>query len=254
MMSRLANVYRIILSLLFISVITVCAPVSAEVVGNKCLLKLQYHKELINNNNSDISKKYASEIKNLELLLAKVGCLLVKVEVPPGRGFMLMEEGQLDVMIAITKNPERQKHFHFIGPHGRERNWLIGPQNKLLSLSNLAELERSKLTMSATKSAFYGDYFEKLKNNEQFNRRFLLVANNKQKLDLLIKGRVDLTVENEYVITDMIKSGLFEQLKLSKLFLIDDCYIYYAFSKKNISDKLAIELQSHWEKMNLIAR
>ena len=94
-------------------------------------------------------------------------------------------------------------------------------------LPEIRETLNSKIEERRSLETESQNEIEKLKNNEQFNRRFLLVANNKQKLDLLIKGRVDLTVENEYVITDMIKSGLFEQLKLSKLFLIDDCYIYY---------------------------
>lgn len=254
MISRLTNFYNIILSIFFISATTLCASASGEIIGNDCQLKLQYHKDLIDNHNSIISKKYSEEIKNLEKLLAKVGCQLIKVEVPPGRGFILMEEGKLDVMIAITKNPARQKNFHFIGPHGKERNWLIGPKSKALTISNLAELERSKLTISATKSSFYGEDFENLKNNEKFNKRLFLVANNKQKLDLLIKGRVELTAENEYVIADMIESGIFEKLQLSKLFLVNDCYIYYAFSKKNISNELAIKLQNSWENLNLFER
>ncbi len=251
MMSCLSNFYNIIINMIFISAIMFCTSVSAKTIDNNCQLKLQYHKDLIDHHDSIISRKYADEIKNLETLLATVGCKLVKVEVPPGRGFVLMEEGQLDVMIAITKNPERLKSFHFVGPHGRERNWLIGPKNKLLTISNFAELERSKLTMSATKSSFYGEEFEKVKKSAQFNKRLFLVANNKQKIDLLIKGRVDLAVENEYVIADMVSSGIFDQLNLSKLFLVNDCHIYYAFSKKTISNTLANNLQKSWEQLNL---
>ena len=251
MVSCLVNLDRVLLKLVFLSMITLCTPVSGAVMEEHCQLKLQFHKDLINDPSSIISKKYSEEISNLELLLAKVGCELVKVEVPPGRGFMLMEAGQLDVMIAISKNAERQKNYHFIGPHGRERNWLIGPKSKLLTITNFAELERSKLTMSAMKSAFYGKDFEKMKNNETFNRRLFFVTNNKQKIDLLIKGRVDLTVENEYVIEDMVRTGVFEQLNLSKLFLVNDCEIYYAFSKKSINPELAIKLQKFWHNMNV---
>jgi polar amino acid transport system substrate-binding protein len=249
MNSQLVNFHKAIRCFLYLlALIFSTSALCKENDVKDCKLRLQYHKELIDKSTPIISTKYSTEIKNLESLLSEVGCQLVKINVPPGRGFILMEEGELDVMIAITKNPERERMFHFIGPHGKERNWLIGPRTKKLTISNIKKLEKSKLTISATKSAFYGYEFEKLKNDDNFSKRIVLVPNNRQKLDLLIKGRVDLTVENEYVIEQMTDSGLFDEMKLSKLFLVDDSYIYYAFSRRSVSDALAAELQRRWEK------
>lgn len=232
-------------------ILTISMPLFCkESLNDNCTFRLQYHKDLLKDRNSIVGLKYQTEINNLKHLLFNIQCNIVEVDVPPGRGFLLMDEGEIDVMIAITKNPEREKNFHFIGPHGKERNWLIGQREKIFAVSNLYDLRNSRLTMSLTKSAFYGFAFEELKKDKNIENRIIYMTSNEQKMNIFIKRRVDVTIENEYVINEMVSSGLFDKLNLAKLFLVDESDIYYAFSRKSMSNEKAEKLQSIWNHMN----
>jgi polar amino acid transport system substrate-binding protein len=222
-------------------------PVTAKELPS-CQLRVQYPQELSNGVHARLYQRYSGQ---LQQLATKAGCQLEQVEVPAGRAMMLMQKGLLDVMVGMSKTAERERFMYFVGPHRQERVWAVGRTDKTQGIDNLDALAQRQIYLSLTKGAYYGEQFAKLSQQTAFQQRLVFVPMHRQKIDLMINGRVDVTIEDELILNQMFSQGTLPADSFSKLFIVLENPIYFAFSKTSITEQQYQQLQQAWQQLPL---
>lgn len=185
----------------------------------------------------------------LNALLAKVSCQVRQQALPAGRAIQMLEDGELAIMVGMSLTAEREQYNYFVGPHHIERMVLVGPTAMMGKLSTLSQILTSPGLISVTEGGYYGPQWQALlQNAPELKQRIFYATGNQQKLAMLASGRVMVSLEDEAVIDELLEQGGLTQ-RYSKLLVVHENPVYFAFSRKFISEQLYLQLQQSWQQM-----
>jgi len=177
------------------------------------------------------------DIDYADALVQQSGCTLVPVKAPWGRGLELLKKGDIDLMVNVTKNPERAQHYYFFGPQRIERIRLFGIKGASQSIDSWDKLANSKLTYMRQIGAYFGERFENLmtKKGGGFQGKLIELPDNQIRMQLLQRRRVA-GFFTEELYADYTRLGMENPSLLHKHpLVIHQQPVYYAFSKASIS-------------------
>ncbi|MBZ9611063.1 substrate-binding periplasmic protein [Rheinheimera maricola] len=185
----------------------------------------------------------------LDHLLQKVNCTAQPVSIPAGRAIKMLEDGELDVMVAMSETAERSQYSYFIGPHHTERMVVVGYRRLAHTVNSLAQLLRMNGAISVTEGAYYGpEWHHMLADDPQLTSRLFYASGNQQKLAMLASGRVIASLEDEMIVDELLSRPELAK-RYVKFFVLHENPVYFAFSRRSIAPAMQIQLQQYWQQM-----
>jgi polar amino acid transport system substrate-binding protein len=151
------------------------------------------------------------------------------------RRMSLLEAGDIDLIIAVNKRPEREKIANFSIPFEEEliRLWAKEQDHQKYQGLNLAELTAKGVRILAPGSGYFGPEFEQLKQTA--HPQLVLYKHIQHGMNLLYRNRGDVLLGShhfEEYFQDEYKGST---IKLSQV-LHRDGY-HFMFSKKTVDQK-----------------
>jgi len=182
-------------------------------------------------------------------LIEAAGCQLKITEAPWARGIELLKAGKLDLMVNVTKNPEREKYFHFIGPQRIENIVLVSKKSSLSQIYSWKQLETLDAVIMRQRGSYFGEKFENtLNNNTKLKEKLKELASNENRIKLINTRRIDAFLVDELFINAQPKKTR-DLLEIHPL-IISSNPVYYAFSKASVDENQIKKLQAAFEQLS----
>jgi len=176
------------------------------------------------------------DIELTKALLHQAGCSYRFVPVPWGRALKMLEVGELDVMLSVSKTSERTKFAHFVGPQRIEKIKIVSKANPAIVVSSFSDILKIPLPLGIQEGAYYGDSFNAFTETlTPADRYFFKVPNNDTKLSLLIKNRIFGFLEEQLNIEYEIRHELTPKDVFIHPVIVNQAPVYFAFSKASVS-------------------
>jgi polar amino acid transport system substrate-binding protein len=191
---------------------------------------------------------YGLDVDYAKALLSAANCSYSFISTPWGRALNMLEDGEIDLVMGVTKTKQREKFAYFIGPQRAETIVLVTKKGAPININSLQDLIRLDKPIAVHRGAYYGEEFttmmRKLGNAD---RRFITVEDNQTKINLLKKGKIIGFLEEKGSMQYQIMNNPdFHDLEVTS-FVIHSTPVYYAFSKKSISNELYQHLQASFQ-------
>ncbi|MFT4928145.1 MAG: polar amino acid transport system substrate-binding protein [Phenylobacterium sp.] len=176
-------------------------------------------------------------------LLNQAGCEYQFVKTPWGRGMAMLEKGEIDMMLSVSKYPEREKFAWFIGPQRQESIVLVSSASNPITADILYQPRRWGEPVAIQQGAYYGDKFAMMMANDtRLNNHFIVIPDNNTKLTLLNKGRVRGVLDENWNIHYQIKHNpMFNDIKVHSV-EVHRNPVYFALSRASVTPQLVAKL------------
>jgi polar amino acid transport system substrate-binding protein len=171
------------------------------------------------------------------------GCKIKYVEIPFARSMKMLKEGKVDVMLNVSKTPEREKMLEFIGPI-RLETILLATNNTITNkITSLADITNIKGKIGLRRGTYIGEAFDKrMKNDPNFSKKILSISNTEQMIKMLKKKQIVGFFEEELHFHYQKKNSLdYKGLDIQPIGVATEP-VYIAFSKKSVPKKLLTQL------------
>ncbi len=180
-------------------------------------------------------KWIGSDLDYTKALLDKAGCKFNILETPWARGLKMLKVGKVDLMLNVTKNPQREQFFYFVGPHRLETIRLITKKRKLPMIRSWQQFELLDTVLMRQRGSIFGARFDlALKRNPILKSKLLDLADNEVRLDLVHKGRATgFFADSAYLNYQIEHNPEYAILEMHPLVFHSDP-VYFAFSKANM--------------------
>ncbi len=192
---------------------------------------------------------YDLHARLLHLLTDAAGCQLKVVGSPWPRSLTLLQQGKIDLMLTMSYTAERAQYADFIGVHYMEESVLVLHKNYLNQVHQLSDINLLPGSIGVLRDAYYGEAFEQLRHEKNY-QPFLLYANSlTQKLNMLKKGRVLGMIEDktQYMEWSQLYPELKQQYRLS--LSLHKAPVYIVASKVGVSPRLRQRLHQAWQQV-----
>lgn len=208
-----------------------------------CDLKVRF--ENYNDVNANSLVWYGIDVDYAKALLNAANCRYEFVSTPWGRSLSMLESGEIDLVLGVTKTKEREQFAYFIGPQRIETIVLVTTKKTPVEISSIRDLTHLEKPVAVHRGAYYGEEFSQMMRKlGKADRRFITVEDNQTKINLLKKGKIIGFLEEKGSMQYQIMHNPdFHDLQVTS-FVIHSTPVYYAFSKKSISKDLYMQLQA----------
>jgi len=176
-------------------------------------------------------------------LLPKINCSSKYIAIPFARSIKMLREGKVDVMLNVTKTPEREKYFSFIGPMRFETILLVTHRAMNTKISTLEDILNIKGEIGLRRGTYIGENFEQLMKNELgFSKKIVTISNTKQMITMFNKRKIVGFFEEELHFHYQKKNNLdYKDLVIQPVEVATEP-VYIAFSKKSVPENLLAQL------------
>ncbi len=187
----------------------------------------------------------------IKALLDEINCSFEVKDLPWEKAIKMLRTGELDMMLNVSKNPTREEYFHFIGPVNEEVVVVATTQDKPISLTSIEDILLLDKPVAIQRGVYYGREVSFLLKQGKYQSNFVQVTKNKSKIELLKSGKVSGFLESRKNLLYSIETDPeFKNVSYDPLIIYHN-YVYYAFSKKTVSNKLKEKL--HLAHQRLVA-
>ncbi|WP_231658954.1 MULTISPECIES: transporter substrate-binding domain-containing protein [Pseudoalteromonas] len=208
---------------------------------NTCQIIVRFENYAAQSHQNEDLTWHGLDVDFAKALLDEAGCEYRFVSIPWGRSLKMLENGEVDLMLSVSKTAQRMRFAYFIGPQKQENIVFAMNAERSYSINTVSSLFELDAPIAIQRGAYYGSTFEKRFIEEQdTDERFIYVPDNQLKLDLLRHGRISGFLEEKYNIVYQVQNNPdFMKVTISP-FVINSEPVYFAFSKTSVS-KLQIK-------------
>lgn len=173
--------------------------------------------------------------------------------VPWARGYEMVKSTKNHVLFSMTRTPERESTFKWVGPIFTVRNVLIGRAGTAISIHSLEDAKKYRI------GTIIDDVVEKSLLENNFDRsKTQGVSALKQNFDKLRLGRIDLIAHTEQTLYQFINDNQYNANDYKVYFVMSESKNYYAF-QHDTPDSLIQRFQSAlnglaMERINLLKK
>ncbi|MBE1301387.1 MAG: transporter substrate-binding domain-containing protein [Alteromonadaceae bacterium] len=181
----------------------------------------------------------------VDALLNEAGCTYKFIETPFARGLQMVDSGQLDMVIDVSRTPEREAKYHFIGPQRIETILLVGRKKAIPTIVTWNDMQSLDARLVRQRGSFYGSKLEEvLLTNKRLHWRVEAIADNKTILQLVINEKADaFFLESSHWQYLKKDNSIKDKLEVHPL-IINAEPVYYALSKTSVSEQLIQKLNA----------
>lgn len=189
------------------------------------------------------------DVELAELLLNEAHCEFDFVDLPWARSLKLLENGEIDLMMSVTKTDEREQFAYFVGPQRFETLVFVSPpmSEEITQIEQLFSLDNP---VAIQTGSFYGETFMNTLHMSAENKgKVVWVTNNITKDTLLKSKRISGYLEAKLnVLFEQQQGTAIANLKIHPL-IVNKAAVYFAFSKKSVSKKLYNSFEKAFKKL-----
>ncbi len=177
------------------------------------------------------------DVEIFNLIAEKSHLDISYIELPWKRHLLYLKTGKIDIAMGSSKNRERQQYAHFTVPYRVEeiRLFVLKGKAKKMPLNYLADLIDSNYIIGVEGGYFYGDKYQYLSTQTNFQSHINEVIDINQNVKMLVKGYIDGFLADPVTMKAFIKTfnlhDKFEQHPLD----IYHTDIHLMLSKKAVS-------------------
>ncbi|KPV96360.1 putative amino-acid-binding protein YxeM precursor [Pseudoalteromonas sp. P1-9] len=183
------------------------------------------------------------DVELAELLLNEAHCEFDFVDLPWARSLKLLENGEIDLMMSVTKTDEREQFAYFVGPQRFETLVFVSPpmSEEITQVTQLFSLNNP---VAIQTGSFYGEAFmNTLAQSERNKDKIVWVTNNQTKAILLKSQRISGYLEAKLnIMFEQQQGTAMPNLKIHPL-IVNKAAVYFAFSKQSVSPALVSKLK-----------
>jgi len=182
-----------------------------------------------------------------QALLTQASCKFKVYEISWARSLVMLAKGDIDMVLNMSKTPERETLFYFIGPIRQEVIVLATHKDSELNLLHIEDLYHLKKPIAVQRNAYYGEHIQNLITNKDYAHMFIFVTDNETKLAQLNRGRIIGFLEAKRNIVHGVKNiESFKNVSYQPLVLHQNP-VYFAFSKKSVNHSLYLKIKSAFD-------
>ncbi|WP_186435212.1 substrate-binding periplasmic protein [Rheinheimera sediminis] len=188
-----------------------------------------------------------SDIELVRRLTHRLGSALQLVRMSEQRALQQLEQGELDLLFAASYTTERAKYAYFSLPYREEHitavlnTDLLAQHPDLRTSTDFYQLASKRWSGAVNTAGYYGEEFERFKQNEGQNRLFH-VAEEFRRLQMVVQGRAQYSIVDQNVAHYHIHQHQeFSKLRLLP-FLLHQSSIHLMLGKKTISERCVKQL------------
>lgn len=182
-------------------------------------------------------------------LLDEAQCGFSVLEVSWARALIMLNRGEIDIILNVSKTIEREKNYYFIGPVHNETIVFATYEHGKYPLNSIADILKLDRPIAIQRNAYYGEAIQNLLEQADYQESFVHVANNETKLRLLKRGRISGFLEAKRNITHGIENDSnYEGVWFPDL-VIHKNPIYFALSKKSINKALKLKISDSFDRL-----
>lgn len=192
---------------------------------------------------------FGIDMELTQALLSEANCQFKVHELSWGRALVMLAKGDIDMVLNMSKTPQRETIFHFIGPIRQEEIVLATKKGVDLNLTNIEDLAHLKKPIAVQRNAYYGKHVQNLIKNKNYAHMFIFVTDNQTKIEQLNKGRIIGFLEaKRNIINGISNNNTFQNITYQPL-AVHTNPVFFAFSKASINGPLFYRLQLAFEQL-----
>ncbi len=181
-----------------------------------------------------------SDIDLIRRLLEQVGSRLQLQFVPEKRAMQMLQQGQVDLLFAASYTPQRAEFAWFSAAYRKEYNVVLVHQQTMQLYPELKQREafialaERKFIGAYNPAGYYGNEFERLKQEPAVKHRSLVVYEPERRLELVLNQRADYTiVDRDAARIDLQRHPAASQFQILPFYL-NEADIHLMLSKKSV--------------------
>ena len=175
-------------------------------------------------------------IEIVDALMKEAGCVVMYKSIPWARAHKELRKGNLDLMMNLSKTPQRQTYLYFIGPVRDEVIKVITLAELPYELRTLDDFKRLPRPVAAEAGAYFGTEFEnKRLNDSDFKRKIAYSSRNENYAALLSKARFSGYLDDMYSLMYFIKANNLSQRFKVQPIIVNQSQVYLGVSKMSVS-------------------
>ncbi|BBN80276.1 ABC transporter substrate-binding protein [Pseudoalteromonas sp. A25] len=184
-------------------------------------------------------------------LLDEAGCGYRFISIPWGRALKMLEMGEIDLMLSVSKTAQRMRFAYFIGPQREENIVFAFNAQRPFYVQSLEELFSLPRPVAIQRGAYYGEAFEaRMKQESDSEDKFIYVPDNQLKLNLLRHGRISGFLEEKYnIVYQREYNPDFVEIDIAP-FVVNVEPVYIALSKQSVSKSVIDKLTRAFKRLN----
>ena len=192
---------------------------------------------------------YGLDVELARLLLDEAQCQYSFVDLPWGRSLKLLETGEIDMMMTVSKTPSRKKLFDFIGPQRMETIVFVShPQTP--DIDHINTLFKLDKPFAIQTGSYYGEALNNaLQKSANQGRHVIYVANNQTKVDLFNTKRISGYIEAKLNVRFEIEQAKVPANSKIHPLIINQAPVYYAFSKQSLTKNTLNRIEKAYNKL-----
>jgi len=189
------------------------------------------------------------DLELTKALLNEAQCSFTVLEISWARALIMLNRGDIDLVLNVSKTTERERNYYFIGPVHNETIVFVTYEHKTTPLKNIADILKLGRPIAIQRNAYYGKEVEKLLQQADYKESFVHVANNETKLKLLKRGRISGFLEAKRNIIHSIENDSNYKGVWFPDLVIHKNPIYFALSKKSINEALLLNISDSFDRL-----
>ena len=181
-------------------------------------------------------------------VITEAGCKVEYRKAPWGRGLLLLEEGEIDMMGIMSITEERKQFANFIGPHYSEIIRLVVAKDSNYHIEKHEDLKNLPHKIMVDRGTYYGDEIERLLKDESFAQNIQFTSQvgfTPQIIEKITLGRVSGFFS--YVTPGALRKTT-QEVKYHP-FVINADPVYFGVSKKSVAPVIYNKLQKAVERL-----
>lgn len=181
------------------------------------------------------------EVDLVNALAGEAGLQAEFIEYPWNRALEMLKSGKLDMLMTMTKTPEREEFTHFLGISTWQKFVLfVRKDNAGIRIKTLDDLTRYGYLFGIRQHFHYSDEFNsRLDQDGNFKRHFIAVAQADQNLKRVKNGRLTGCIGDRILTGYQVKNVKdYRDLKVLSLPFFKTHPVYFGVSRKISPEKM----------------
>jgi len=212
-----------------------------------CELEVRLDSSTLESKNNISTEWLDIDIELTQALMSEVNCKFNIVTTPWARALLMLSSGEIDLLTNVSKTQEREKLYYFVGPVQNEEIVFATYKELNYNIIHVEDIFKLDKPIAIQRNAFYGKAMQQVIDDEKYQDLFIIVANNETKLRLLKRGRISGFLEaKRFIVNGIQQNASYTGLWFPDV-VIHQSPIYFALSKKSISETLYLKLSTAFE-------
>ena len=176
-----------------------------------------------------------TDVDRVRALLRRAGCEVIFMDTPPGRSHVMLEKGEVDILMAASDVPDRHRYALFSKPYRREVMAVFALSGRNNLPTSFAALRGGDHILVAPRSGWYGEDYAAVRGDLIGNHQLVAFDYTHQAVSILAAGRADLLMGDQQSIL-IVADNL--GVKLSQRWVANDAPVHLMLSRATLTPTL----------------